>query len=127
MVKIVVGGQLAKDEMAALIRQCGGGEVNVEIKSDMQAAMDVKSGAADFYVGACQTGGGGSLAMAIALCGYGVCVTLASAGNVMSEERIAAEVQAGKTCFGLVVESMQTVVPVLVRKLLKQKTKKSQP
>ncbi len=121
MIKVVVGGQLAKDELVALIQQCGGDRVQVEKKGDMQAAMDVKTGAADFYVGSCQTGGGGSLAMAIALCGYGSCVTLASTGKVMSEAEIAAQVQAGKTCFGVVVESIPTVVPTLVREMLAKK------
>ena len=67
MVKIVVGGQLAKEELAAKIRAVGGDKVQVTVKDDLQGAMDIMAGAADYYFGACQTGGGGSLGMAIAI------------------------------------------------------------
>ena len=46
MIRIVVGGQLAKDEIVAAVQKCGGDQVQVTKKGDMQAAMDIKSGAA---------------------------------------------------------------------------------
>lgn len=118
MVKIVVGGQLAKEEIAAQVRSIGGSQVQVTVKDDLQGAMDIMSGAADYYLGACQTGGGGSLGMAIAMCGYGKCVTVASPGKIMSEQEMVAAVKGGKKCFGIVVEAIPTVVPVLVRAML---------
>ncbi len=121
MIRIVVGGQLAKDEIVAAVQKCGGDQVQVTKKGDMQAAMDIKSGAADFYLGSCQTGGGGSLAMASALCGYNDCLTVASSGHVMSDAEIADAVRSGKRCFGFVVESVDSVVPVLVRTMLEKK------
>lgn len=119
--KIVVGGQLAKEELVELVKKVGGDRVEVTAKTDVEAAMDVKSGKADYYLGSCQTGGGGSLAMAIALCGYGSCVTVASTGNVMSDEDIVKAVSSGKKCFGIVVESIGAVVPVLVGAMLAEK------
>ncbi len=121
MVKIVVGGQLAKEEIAALAKQVGGDQVQITVKGDLQGAMDITSGAADFYLGACQTGGGGSLGMAIALCGYGRCITVASPGKLMSEPDMINAVKTGKKCFGMVVEAIPTVVPVLVNAMLAQK------
>jgi len=118
MVKIVVGGQLAKEEIAAQVKQCGGDQVQITVKGDTQAAMDILSGGADFYLGACQTGGGGSLGMAIALCGYGRCITVASPGKQMKEEEMVSAVKGGKKCFGMVVEAIPTVVPVLVREMI---------
>ena len=44
--------------------------------------MAIKTGAADFYLGACNTGGGGALAMAIALLGMGQCATVSMPGNI---------------------------------------------
>ena len=41
MVKIVVGGQLAKEELAAKIRAVGGDKVQVTVKDDLQGAMDI--------------------------------------------------------------------------------------
>ena len=118
MVKIVVGGQLAKEDIAAQIRAAGGDKVQVTVKDDIQGAMDIQSGAADYYFGACQTGGGGSLGMAIAICGYGRCVTVASPGKTMAESEIVAAVKGGKKCFGMVVEAIPVVVPVLVREMI---------
>lgn len=121
MVKIVVGGQLAKEDIAAVAKQVGGDQVQITVKGDLQGAMDITSGAADFYLGACQTGGGGSLGMAIALCGYGRCVTVASPGKLMSEPDMVKAVKTGKKCFGMVVEAIPTVVPILVGAMLEQK------
>ena len=118
MVKIVVGGQLAKEEIAAQVKAAGGDQVQITVKGDLQAAMDITSGAADFYLGACQTGGGGSLGMAIAMCGYGRCITVASPGKLMKEQEIVAAVKGGKKCFGMVVEAIPSVVPVLVREMI---------
>lgn len=121
MVKIVVGGQLAKEEIAAQAKKVGGDQVQVTVKGDVQGAMDIASGAADFYLGACQTGGGGSLSMAIAMCGYGRCLTVASPGKLMNEQDMINAVKSGKKCFGMVVEAIPTVVPVLVKEMIAQK------
>lgn len=121
MVKIVVGGQLAKEAIAAQAKQAGGDQVQIVVKDDLQGAMDITSGAADFYLGACQTGGGGSLGMAIAMCGYGRCVTVASPGKLMSEPDMVNAVKSGKKCFGMVVEAIPTVVPVLVKAMIEHK------
>lgn len=121
MVKIVVGGQLAKEEIVAQAKLAGGDQVQVTQKGDLQGAMDIQSGAADFYLGACQTGGGGSLSMAIALCGYSRCVTVASPGKLMSEQDMISAVKSGKKCFGMVVEAIPTVIPVLVKAMIAQK------
>ena len=119
--KIVVGGQIDKQKVYDTIKGVVGDRASVEIKDDIAAAMAVKTGQADYYFGACKTGGGGALAMAIALCGYGQCVTLASPGKTMTPAEIAAQVQSGKTCFGFVPESISTVVPPLMAALLEKK------
>lgn len=121
MVNIVVGGQLAKEELVAQIQRAGGDQVKVTLKDDLQGAMDIQTGAADYYFGSCQTGGGGSLGMAIALCGYGRCVTVASPGKYMSEQEMITAVKSGKKCFGMVVEAIPTCVPVLVQAMIAQK------
>lgn len=120
MVRIVVGGQLAKQEIAAEVKKAGGDQVQVTVKGDIEAVMDIQSGSADYYLGACETGGGGSLGMAIALCGYGKCQTVASPGSSMSDAQIADAVKKGKKCFGMVPQSVPTVVPALVKAMMAQ-------
>ena len=118
MVRIVVGGQLAKEELASRIKTVGGDQVQVKVKDDLQGAMDIMAGAADYYFGACQTGGGGSLGMAIAMCGYGKCVTVASPGKMMSEQEMIAALKSGKKCFGMVVEAIPAAVSILVKAMV---------
>ena len=118
MIKIVVGGQLAKEELAAKIKEVGGSKVLVTVKDDLQGAMDIMAGSADYYFGACQTGGGGALGMAIAMCGYGKCVTVASPGKIMAEQDMIAAVKGGKKCFGMVVEAIPSAVSVLVKAMI---------
>ena len=80
--KIVIGGQMGKEEIKDLIVTTMGTECEVAIRDDVAAAMDVKSGNADLYLGACMTGGGGALAMAIAILGYGACMTVSDADEI---------------------------------------------
>lgn len=119
-VKIVVGGQLAKEKIAELIRKIGREKVSVTVMQDIQAAMAVKSGAADYYVGACNTGGGGALALAIAILGMSLCETLTSPGRSCDEAKIKAALSNGKRAFGLTEEHVPQVVPLLVKQIIGQ-------
>ena len=76
--------------------------------------MAIKTGAADFYLGACNTGGGGALAMAIALLGMGQCATVSMPGNIKSE----AEIEAGKKAYGFTAQHAEEVIPVILKYLL---------
>ncbi|MDO5088939.1 MAG: DUF2620 domain-containing protein [Leptotrichiaceae bacterium] len=107
--KIAVGGQIDKENVAELLKKHFPDAV-ISIKSDIDAAMDVKLGNADYYFGACNTGGGGALAMAIALIGADKCATLAMPGNILSEEKIKEEVDKGKVAFGFTPQSAEEVV-----------------
>ena len=109
--KIVIGGQMGKEEIKDLIVTTMGTECEVAIRDDVAAAMDVKSRHADLYLGACMTGGGGALAMAIAILGYGACMTVSDA----DENAIRDALKSGKKAFGFTPSMSRTVVPVIVR------------
>ena len=109
--KIVIGGQMGKEEIKELAITAMGDEGEVVIKDDVAAAMEVKGGKADLYLGACMTGGGGALAMAIAILGYGTCMTVADA----DEAAIRKALESGKKAFGFTPSMSKTVVPVIVR------------
>ena len=79
--KIVVGGQIDKQKVYDTIKGVVGDRASVEIKDDIAAAMAVKTGQADYYFGACKTGGGGALALAIALLGAGLAAALSGIGQ----------------------------------------------
>lgn len=116
--KIAIGGQIAKPEIEAAVRELAGDRVEIVVMGDVDAAMAVKNGEADYYLGACNTGGGGALSMAIAILGYGNCATVSMPGNIKSDEDIIAEVQNGKKAFGFTPEHIGKVVPVIMTALL---------
>lgn len=118
--RITIGGQVEKESLAALVEKLGGDSVDVNIKNDIEAALSVKNGSSDYYLGACNTGGGGALAMAIALLGMGACTTLSMPGNIRGDDEIIAEVKAGKKAFGFTAQHIDQVVPVLMQALLEQ-------
>lgn len=118
MKRIVVGGQIDKQRVADIIAKVAGDKVTIEIKSDIEAAMAIKTGTADFYLGACNTGGGGALAMAIALLGMNQCATVSMPGNIRSETEIKAEVEAGKKAYGFTAQHAEEVIPVILKYLL---------
>ncbi|MGL6064535.1 MAG: DUF2620 domain-containing protein [Fusobacteriaceae bacterium] len=119
MKRIVIGGQIDKERLAQTVREICGDKVIVTVKTDIEAAMDVKTNVADYYLGACNTGGGGALAMAIALLGANQCVTVSMPGNIKNDDEIRAEFAAGKKAFGFTAQHIDIVVPVILAEILK--------
>ncbi|WP_054949243.1 DUF2620 domain-containing protein [Numidum massiliense] len=113
--KVVIGGQVDKKEVAALVEAHGPEGVETTIKSDIEAAMAIKTGAADYYFGACHTGGGGALAMAIAILGRDQCETVSMPGRKPDETKVREAVQAGKKAFGFTADHKETAVPLILQ------------
>lgn len=82
MIRIVVGGQINKQEIAAFTKNFMGTNASVDIKNDLDAVMAMQAGQYDYYIGACNTGGGGALAMAMALLGAAKCQTISMPGRI---------------------------------------------
>lgn len=122
MLKIVVGGQINKQEIHEFIKKyLGEGNVELAIKNDLDAVNALKMGQFDYYVGACNTGGGGALAMAMALLGSEQCQTISMPGKIFADEEIIKAVQAGKKAFGFTAQHAENVLPVLL-KAIQEKT-----
>ena len=119
--RIVVGGQIDKEEIAAIVKAELGDQAEVTVKGDLDAVMGMKAGSYDYYVGACNTGGGGALAMALALLGKNSCATVSMPGKIKSNEEIEQEVQAGKVAFGFTAQHKDEVLPVLLRAMAAHK------
>ncbi|MGL4672973.1 DUF2620 domain-containing protein [Cetobacterium sp.] len=119
MRRIVIGGQIDKERLAATVRNICGDKALVTVKTDIEAAMDVKTNIADYYLGACNTGGGGALAMAIALLGAHKCATVSMPGNIKTDDEIKFEIIAGKKAFGFTAQHIEMVVPVILAEILK--------
>lgn len=119
MLRIVIGGQMEKQKVADITMKIAGDKAKVEIKNDIEAAMAIKTGAADYYLGACNTGGGGALAMAIALLGMPQCATISMPGLIKTEEEIKREVESGKKAYGFTAQHAEAVIPIILKYLLK--------
>ena len=114
--KIVVGGQINKQEIHDFIKKYfGEGNVELAVKNDLDAVMAMKAGQFDYYIGACNTGGGGALVMAMALLGAGACKTISMPGKILSDEEIIQAVNEGKTAFGFTSQHMEQVLPVWLK------------
>ena len=117
--KIVIGGQVEKKEIETLVKQYGGDTVEVSVKNDLEAAMALKSGQADYYLGACYTGGGGALAMAIALLGKPNCATVSMPGQPPTQEKVDQAVAQGAKAFGFTGDRKDKAVEFIMTALTK--------
>lgn len=115
-----MGGQVQKQEIAQLIKDLVGDKAEVEIMSDLHAANAVKTGKADYYVGACHTGGGGALSMAMALLTRDKCETVSMPGRPPVKEKIIEAVDKGKVAFGFTGDHYEAAVPIIITELLKK-------
>ncbi|RSK47885.1 DUF2620 domain-containing protein [Bacillus canaveralius] len=119
MLRIVVGG-LKKDVTERAVKAAGGDKVQVTVTSDFEGAKKVKAGDADYYLGACNSGGGAALSVAIGILGYANCSTVAKNGKKPNDEEIQKLVNDGKIAFGMAVEGIEKSVPVIINSLLKK-------
>ena len=118
MIRIVVGGQINKQEICQFTRNFVGDRATVEVKSDLDAVMAMQAGQYDYYIGACNTGGGGALAMAMALLGAGNCATVSMPGKILPDAEIVAAVNSSKKAFGFTAQHAEQVLPVLLTAIL---------
>ncbi|MFW5787080.1 MAG: DUF2620 domain-containing protein [Halanaerobiales bacterium] len=116
--KIVVGGQVKKNEIADKIKEIAGDEVEVEIMDDIGAANAIKRGEADYYFGACDTGGGGALGMATAILTSQKTETVSMAGKAPDEDHIEKAIKDGKVAFGFTNDHYKKAVKILMDKIM---------
>lgn len=117
--KIVVGGQMDKQVIAKLVKSLAGDQITVDVKSDIEATLAIQNGQADYYLGACSTGAGGALGIAMGLLGQGKCVSVSTPGKTMTQEEINQEVKNGKVAFGFVNYDAEKVIPMILHAILK--------
>lgn len=113
MITIAIAG-MGRAEMSRLVEQHGHGQIKTEVKSDLDAAFAVKTGQADYYLGACQSGAGAALGVANAILGSSEVVTLSGMATGYDPDAIVRAVEEGKRGFGLSHTHIQGVIPILV-------------
>jgi len=119
MKKIGIAG-LQREQIKEQINITSPGKFDCHILNDMEAAMKVKSGELDYYIGCCNTGAGAALSMAIAIIGYPQSCTIAKPAIRAKQDEVQQFVEEGRVAFGLSVEHVEHAVPMLIAALTKQ-------
>lgn len=112
MTKILTGG-IGKSEVADAVAGLGLTGVDVVVSSDMDAALALRSGQGDYFLGTCHTGAGASLGVLVGLLGSADCHTFGRA--VPGAEQIEALLDEGKRVFGFALDQLDAVAPALAR------------
>ncbi|MQS35048.1 DUF2620 family protein [Streptomyces katsurahamanus] len=110
--KILTGG-IGKTETAGAVTALALDGVEVTVSSDMDAALKLRAGQADYYLGTCHTGAGASLGVLVGLLGGDACHTFGR--SVPTDDEIAALLADGKKVFGFSVDRIDAVTPALAR------------
>ena len=121
MIKIGIAG-LKKDLIEKTVSEHGNGQFETLVTTDMDAARKIKKGELDYYLGACNSGGGAAISILIGMIGYSKCATVAKAGGAAPDkEQITKLLGEGKVAFGMSVENIETTVPVILDSILENK------
>jgi hypothetical protein len=86
--------------------------------SDLDAALAMQEGKFDLYLGSCDTGGGGALAMAISLLGIQKTKTIATQSSKKSEEEIIQMIKNGVIAFGFVSSEVDYAIKTIVKNFI---------
>lgn len=112
MTKILTGG-IGKTQVARELVDLGIERLEVAVCGDMEAAMMLRAGQADYYLGTCHTGAGASLGVLLGVLGSGTCHTFGR--RVPTEEEVAALLEDGKKVFGFGMDQISDTTPVVAR------------
>lgn len=112
MTKILTGG-VGKVEVTQTVKQLGLDGVEIVASSDMDAAMKLRAGQADYFLGTCHTGAGASLGVLVGLMGRPACHTFGR--SVPTEAEVNSLLDEGKKVFGFSMDQIDTIAPLMAR------------
>lgn len=113
--KIIVGG-VAKSAVADALKPILREADSVVVGSDMDAAMKLRAGQADYFLGTCHTGAGASLGVLVGLLGTSKCHTFAR--RVPAPDDVTAVLESGVQALGFSVDQVESAVPTIYRALV---------
>lgn len=117
--KIALVG-LQREVMDNAIKSFGNEKIETIITTDMNGCNLIKKGEVDYYFGACNTGAGAAISIAIGLLGYGKCCTIAKPGKGANPDEVEKFVSEGKIAFGMSIENIEKAIPMLLKELVKE-------
>ncbi|MGW1018894.1 DUF2620 domain-containing protein [Streptomyces niveus] len=112
MTKILTGG-VGKAEVTETVKKLGLDGIEVTLSNDMDAAMKLRGGQADYFLGTCHTGAGASLGVLVGLLGKSACHTFGR--SVPTEDEVNALLAEGKKVFGFAIDQIDVIAPLMAR------------
>ena len=116
----LVASGIAKGVIVKSAQDTGGDQIEIKSLSDMQAAIAVRDGKADYFIGSCSTGQGGALSMARAVLGEDSCVLLSTGSGILDDSTIREHALGNYRAFGISADHAAKTIPVLIRSLLEK-------
>lgn len=116
-ITIVVTG-LRRDQAARRLLALAMTGAVVLPMTDIEGALAVRDGRADYFIGICQSGAGGALAMAVAFLGRERCATLAAMGRPASASEVARALEEGRVAFGISSDQVEATSRLLMAAIL---------
>ncbi|HWM39887.1 MAG TPA: DUF2620 domain-containing protein [Streptomyces sp.] len=110
MTKILTGG-VGKVQVAEALAELGIDGLEVTVSNDMEAAMRLRAGQADYYLGTCHTGAGASLGVLLGVLGSGTCHTFGR--GIPTEQEVTGLLDGGKKVFGFGMDQISATTPVI--------------
>lgn len=108
--KIIAGG-VGKVQVAAALKKVLQPGDEVIVSTDMDAAIKLRTNAADYYFGTCHTGAGASLGVLVGMLGGDKCHTFGR--SMPKAEQIESAVASGAIAFGFSIDQIDQLVPLL--------------
>nr|BBH93214.1 hypothetical protein KTA_14130 [Thermogemmatispora argillosa] len=112
MATIYIGG-VGKADLKRLLEQRRDPTLKVVVSNDLEAGQLLKRSSDAYYIGTCHTGAGGSLGALMAFLGRQRCHTFGRQARVSVEE-VQKLLAAGIRAFGVSVDQINTIVPILI-------------
>ena len=104
------------------VKQLGGEAVQTSVSTDVKGALAVRKGEADYYIGSCWTGAGGSLAIATAVLGQSRTFIVSMPGLPANAERVRAAVGENRVAFGISYDQMKPSVTCIIQSILEKES-----
>lgn len=112
MTKILTGG-VGKAEVTETVKKLCLDGIEIALSNDMDAAMKLRGGQADYFLGTCHTGAGASLGVLVGLLGKPACHTFGR--SVPTEDEVNALLAEGKKVFGFAIDQIDVIAPLMAR------------
>jgi energy-converting hydrogenase Eha subunit B len=112
MLTLYIGG-VGKADVKRLLEQRRDSTLKIVVSNDLEAGPILKRTADTYYIGTCHTGAGGALGAMLAFLGRQKCYTFGRQARIHATD-VQKLLAAGVRAFGLSIDQINTIVPVLV-------------